>query len=109
MKTMSRIASILKANNLDFSTPGLQAFNLSELNLAPDPEFQLPTNIRLGYLAEKIVSELIKSSTNYQVLYENVQIIEDKKTTGEIDFIIEDIISKHFDIDEFVLRGRGKS
>lgn len=91
MKTKSRIASILEANSLDFSITGLQTFNLSALNVATDLEFQLPTNIRLGHLAEKIVAELIKSSTNYKVLYENTQIIEDKKTIGEIDFIIEEI------------------
>ncbi|MFT5266325.1 MAG: hypothetical protein ACI8YQ_005089 [Polaribacter sp.] len=94
MKTKSRIASILKANNLDFSITDLQAFNLSALNLATGLEFQLPTNLRLGHLAERIVSELIKASTNYNVLYENVQIIEDKKTIGEIDFIIEEINTK---------------
>jgi len=94
MKTKSRIASILKASSLDFSITGLQTFNLSVLNLTTDLEFQLPTNIRLGHLAEKIVSELIKSSTNYRVLYENVQVIQDKKTIGEIDFIIEDIHKK---------------
>ena len=94
MKTKSRIASILKAKSLDSSITGLQTFNLSELNLTADLEFQLPTNIRLGHLAEKIVSELIKSSTNFKVLYENVQVIEDIKTIGEIDFIIEEINSK---------------
>ena len=94
MKTKSRIVSILKANSLDYSITGLQTFNLSELSLATDLEFQLPTNIRLGHLAERIVSELIKSSSNYKVLYENVQVIEDKNTIGEIDFIIEEIITK---------------
>lgn len=90
MKTKSRIASIVKANSLDFSITGLQTFDLSALNLVRDLEFQLPTNLRLGHLVEKIVSELIKSSTNYKVLYENTQIIEDTKTIGEIDFIIKD-------------------
>lgn len=90
MKTKSRIASILKANSLDFSSSGLPTFNLSQLNLAPNLEFQLPSNLRLGHLAEKIVSALIKSSTNYQVIHENIQVIEDKKTIGEIDFIILD-------------------
>jgi len=94
MKTKSRIVSILKANSLDYSITGLQTFNLSELSLATDLEFELPTNIRLGHLAERIVSELIKSSSNYKVLYENVQVIEDKNTIGEIDFIIEEIITK---------------
>jgi hypothetical protein len=94
MKTNSRIASILKANSLDISITGLQTFDLSKLKLTTDLEFQLPTNLRLGHLAEKIISELIKASTNYKVLYENIQVIEDKKTIGEIDFIIEDTNTK---------------
>lgn len=94
MKTKSRIASILKASNLDLTLTGFQTFHLSELNLANDLEFQLPTNIRLGHLVEKIVSELIKSSVNFKVHYENIQIIEDKKTIGEIDFIIENLNRK---------------
>jgi hypothetical protein len=89
MNTKARIASILKANSLDFSVTGLQTFDLSVLNGATDAEFQLPTNVRLGHLVEKIVSKLIALSTNYKVLYENIQIIEDKKTIGEIDFIIQ--------------------
>ena len=94
METKQRIASILKANCLDFSITGLPAFNLSELDLVKELEFQLPNNIRLGHLVEKIVSELIKSSSNYKVLYENIQIIDGKKTIGEIDFIIEDLNTK---------------
>lgn len=94
MNTKSRIVSIVEANSLDFSITGLPTFNLSALNLTTHLEFQLPTNIRLGHLAEKIVSELIKSSTNYKLLYENVQLFEDKKTIGEIDFIIEELKTK---------------
>lgn len=94
MNSKARIASILNANNLDYSITGLLSFNLSILHLNKELNFELPTNIRLGHLAEKILSELIKSSTNYKVLHENVQIIESKKTIGEIDFIIEDIDDK---------------
>ena len=90
----SRITSIVEATSLDLKITGVPAFNLSELNLATDLEFQLPANIRLGHLAEKIVSELIKSSTNYTLLYENIQVIEAKNTLGELDFIIENIGTK---------------
>jgi hypothetical protein len=96
MKTKSRIASILKSNSLDSAITGLPTFNLSDLNLVNDLEFPLPTNIRLGHLVEKIVSKLIKSSTNYKVIKENIQLIEDKKTIGEIDFILEEIKTKSF-------------
>jgi hypothetical protein len=94
MKTKSRIASIVQATSLDFSITGFQNFDLSKLNIVTDLEFQLPTNVRLGHLVEKIVSELIKASTNYNLLYENIQLINDKKTIGEIDFIIEDVDKK---------------
>ena len=83
MKTKPRIASIIKANSLDFSSTGIRTFDLSELHLATDLEFQLPTNIRLGHLVEKIVSELIKASTNYTVLYENIQVVENKKSNNK--------------------------
>lgn len=94
MDTKSRITSILKADSLDSSITGFPSFDLSVLDLAPDLEFSVPTNVRLGHLAEYIVSELIKSSTNYKVLYENIQLAEAGKTIGEIDFIIEEIAAK---------------
>lgn len=89
MKTKSRVVSILNASNLDSSVTGLRSFSLSELALASDLEFQLPTNLRLGHLAEKVVSELIKASTNFKVLHENIQIVENEQTIGELDFITE--------------------
>lgn len=89
MNIKSRITSILKTNCLDFSITGLPTFDLAALNLETPLEFPLPTNVRLGHLAEKIVAETIKSSTNFKVLYENTQIIEEDKTIGEIDFILE--------------------
>lgn len=89
MNSKSRIASILKTNNLDSSITGLPTFDLAELHLTNEIDFQLPTNVRLGHLAEKIVAEAIKSSSNFKVVYENVQIIKEQKTIGEIDFILE--------------------
>jgi len=94
MKIKPRIASILQADSLDPSVTGLPAFDLSALDLATDPVFQLPTNLRLGHLAEKVVSELIKASTNYDVLYENIQQTENNKTIGEIDFILADKVAE---------------
>ena len=89
MKTKQRINSLLNTPILDTSITALKTFSLSDLNLSSTPDFPLPNNLRLGHLAERIVSGLIKSSTNYKVLYENIQLIENKKTLGEIDFIIE--------------------
>ncbi|MEO0727113.1 MAG: DUF1853 family protein [Bacteroidota bacterium] len=88
MKNNARITSILKAPNLGSSITGWPTFDLAKLDLATDFDFQLPTDLRLGHLAEKVVSILIKSSTNYEVLYENIQLVENKRTIGEIDFIL---------------------
>jgi hypothetical protein len=88
LNNTSRIKSILHASYFDASITGFQTFNLSNLNLVTDFNFQLPTNLRLGHLVENIVSSLIKSSTNYKILYENIQLIEHEITIGEIDFIV---------------------
>jgi len=93
LKPNSRIISIITASNLDVSIPGVETFKLSSLKNTTDLNFQLPTNIRLGHLVERIVAQMIKSSSNFSVLYENVQIIEGKKTIGEIDFIIKNRIT----------------
>ena len=90
MKTSSRITSILKANCLDTHVTGLPTFELSQLHLAHTPFFELPTQLRLGHLAERVVSACIQASTNYTLLYENIQLLEDKKTIGEIDFILQE-------------------
>ena len=82
MKTKPRISSILQTNNLSPSITGLKAFNLSELKLKEDLQFELPSQLRLGHLVEKIISNLIQSSANYEVLYENIQVIKDKKNLG---------------------------
>ncbi|WPR70545.1 DUF1853 family protein [Flavobacterium sp. NG2] len=94
MNTKSRITSILNTESLDSSVTGFPTFDLSHLQIPKELDFQLPTNIRLGHLAERIVSHLIQSSLNYKIVYENIQILEHQQTIGEIDFIIEDIKEK---------------
>ena len=91
MKAESRINAILQSNHLDFSIIGIPTFELNQLELPKLELFELPTNVRLGHLVEKIVAELIKQSHNYRLEYENVQLIDQKRTIGEIDFIIKDL------------------
>jgi len=94
MITKGRITSILKATSLDSAITRLQIFRLSKLDLVSEVDFPLPNNLRLGHLAEVVVSGLLKSSTNYEILHENIQLHEDKNTIGEIDFIIEEVDTK---------------
>ena len=96
MNTKSRIHSILNAHSLDESITGLPTFHLSDLRFDEDIDFPLPTNLRLGHLAENVVSGLFHASTNYTVLYENIQLLVDKQTIGEIDFVIKDNADRLF-------------
>jgi len=102
MNTSARIHSILNACRLDEAVTGMSSFKLSELKLEKGLEFSLPTNLRLGHLAEKIVSELIARSSTYNVLYENIQLVEDKTTIGEIDFILESTLAKKPSIKQII-------
>jgi hypothetical protein len=94
MSNEQRIHSILSAVSLDSTITGYPRFDLQDLNTVVDLDFDLPTNLRLGHLVEKIVSKLIRTSSNYEMIYENIQIKKDEKTIGEIDFIIEQTSSK---------------
>ena len=89
MNLTSRITSVVNAIPLDTAITGIPTFFLSELAYERLPEIVLPENRRLGHLIEKVVSELINASENYQLLHENVQIIQDKQTIGELDFIVQ--------------------
>jgi len=90
MKTKSRIKSILNTPSLDSSITNYPSFQLKDLDFEGNPSYELPTNLRLGHLAEKVVSQLIQHSTNYHLLHENIQLIQNKNTLGELDFILEE-------------------
>lgn len=47
--------------------------------------------VRLGLRFEALVAYWLMISPNYELLSKNIQIIEDKLTHGEIDFIIKDL------------------
>lgn len=90
----ARIESILNSTALDSSVTGFPTFQLAALNLPEHLNFALPTNMRLGHLAEKVVSACIQASSNYNLLFENIQLKEDKRTIGELDFILQHKESK---------------
>ena len=91
MKSSARITSIRQTCVLPQSITGLATFDLTNLDVTHPTEINLPTNLRLGHLAERVVSALIKHSSNYELLYENIQLIQEKETIGELDFIIKEV------------------
>ena len=94
MNTSARIASLLNAQNLDQSVTGYPTFNLSSLELNGDLSLPSPPNPRLGKLIEHYVFELLKASSNYTVLANNLQLLDGDHTLGEIDFILQENASK---------------
>lgn len=67
---------------------------LQELERHPEPLIQHLSHLknkRLGSIFEGFISYWLTISPNYREIKQNIQIIEDKHTYGEVDFIIEDL------------------
>lgn len=89
MITNPRIVSILNSQSIGVSINGISNFELSDLNDVEINKIEFPENLRLGKQVERIVSALISASSNFEILKENIQIIDGKITIGELDFIIK--------------------
>ena len=94
MNSAERIRSILQTATLDETITGFPSFQLSALQAIQTTDIKIPTNLRLGQLVEKVVAQLIQSSENYSILHESVQIIEEKQTIGELDFMLQEESTK---------------
>ncbi|MGB5821378.1 MAG: DUF1853 family protein [Saonia sp.] len=75
----------------DKSQFGIQQFDFPELNISSFSPKSIPKNIRLGHQMEYVFSQLIQHSHRYTVVVHNLPIIADKRTIGEIDFILRDV------------------
>ena len=67
---------------------------LKQLDLEPQPLLDYLANLKnkkLGSVFEGLVSYWLDISPNYKKKHQNIQIIENKHTYGEIDFIIEEL------------------
>ena len=72
-----------------YETLNFFALNKSHLHYTALPEaFYMPQNIRLGQRMEYFMEAALKDS-DYEILAKNLQIIYQKKTLGEIDFIVK--------------------
>lgn len=93
---------MIKAQCLGFlNTPPLwrgnqfdiQQFNFPDLKLNTIQPEALPQNLRLGHQVEHIFKQLIEQSNSYNILVYNLPIRHEKRTLGEIDFILQDNIN----------------
>lgn len=64
-----------------------------DLKLEDVANLEISPFLRLGNRLEKFFSFILKHSEQYEILFENLQIIENKTTLGELDFIIKDLIT----------------
>jgi len=54
------------------------------------------SNKRLGKLAEELFSIWLKNSADYKAVFENLQIIKEKQTLGELDVLLLDRLHKKY-------------
>lgn len=69
---------------------GIVQFEFSDLAFPSFIPQAIPQNIRLGHQVEYIFKQLLDHSDSYDLILHNLQIKDEKRTLGEIDFIIRD-------------------
>ncbi|MEX2350020.1 MAG: DUF1853 family protein [Flavobacteriaceae bacterium] len=74
-----------------FSISEKDTENFTDLSLQP-----IPNNLVLGKRVELFFQEFVKHSKRYSMLAANLQVIENKITLGELDFLIKDIVDHKF-------------
>ena len=72
---------------------GLEQFVLKNDKLDYKRLCPVPKNLRLGHQVEHIYLQLLKASNKYKVLAHSIQLIEYKRTLGELDFIIKSLVT----------------
>ncbi|NER11239.1 hypothetical protein SAMN06265375_103410 [Muriicola jejuensis] len=70
---------------------GLQQFPFPEIDLARVKPVTFGSSMRLGHKMERIFTALLEGQDTYELIMENVVIKKDKKTLGEIDFLLKDL------------------
>jgi len=73
---------------------GILQFVFPQIDLNIFQAGSIPHNLRLGHQMEHVFKQLIGSSTAYEIVVYNLPIKRDKRTIGEIDFILQDTITK---------------
>lgn len=76
----------------DCSINGMNLFEFEKINVDSInfTKLQINEKIPLGKRVEKFFEFYIQNSSRYELINHNIQIIENKNTVGEIDFILHD-------------------
>ena len=73
---------------------GMTQFELPQISIDLSDLPPVPTDRRLGHQAEFVFLQLLNSCSEYFVLAHSIQLIHDKRTLGELDYIIQNIFTK---------------
>ncbi len=91
-RLLLQIKGFVSDTYLEFAADklGLSLFKLPEFNIDVILEnpILIHNKLRLGNRLERFFAYIIHASESYDLLAENIQIIQDKITLGEIDFIL---------------------
>lgn len=89
LDTPSLFEEIENFNLFSFSERNTKILNGLKLN-------SIPENLVLGKRVELFFQESVENSKNFNILSANLQIIENKVTLGELDFLIKDTLLNQF-------------
>lgn len=73
---------------------GVSQFQFPEVAVDSFVISEIPEKLRLGHQMEFVCKQLLKASNAYDVLLHNLPIREEKRTVGEIDFIVQETATK---------------
>ncbi len=73
---------------------GLKQFEFPTTDISKFELLSVPENIRLGHKMEHVCKQLLIASKQYQIEFHNVPIRIEKRTIGEIDFILKDLATQ---------------
>lgn len=79
-RSVSTQTLITDVQNFDFSTNKELVFS--------DAELEIPERLMLGKRAERYFSEWLRRSSEFELIAENIQVIDQKQTLGEFDSIV---------------------
>ena len=73
---------------------GMEQFVFPESDINQAVEVKIPDGLRLGHQMEYVFEHLIQQSNTYEVVLKNVPVLDGKTTIGEIDFILQDLVTE---------------
>ena len=79
---------------IDDVVTGYPCFELYPDNNVPFLDNTAPSNLMLGKRAERFFQDAVEQSILYELLGKNLQVQKGKLTLGELDFLIENLLTK---------------